>query len=45
VLVPGLIDRTKKDYPYDVPCILAFPVNDANLDYVGWIKTETREAA
>jgi periplasmic divalent cation tolerance protein len=44
-LVPGLIDRIKKDHPYDVPCILAFPVDDANPDYVAWVEKETREAA
>jgi periplasmic divalent cation tolerance protein len=44
-LVPGLIDRIKKDHPYEVPCILAFPVDEANPDYVAWVETETREAA
>jgi periplasmic divalent cation tolerance protein len=44
-LVPGLIDRIKKDHPYDVPCILAFSVKVANPDYVAWVEAETREAA
>jgi periplasmic divalent cation tolerance protein len=44
-LVPGLIDRIRKDHPYDVPCILAFSIDDANPDYIAWVEAETREAA
>jgi periplasmic divalent cation tolerance protein len=43
-LVPGLIDRIKVDHPYGVACILAFPVDEANPDYVAWVEAETREA-
>jgi periplasmic divalent cation tolerance protein len=41
----ALHTQTTLDHPYDVPCILAFPVDDANPDYVAWVETETREAA
>jgi periplasmic divalent cation tolerance protein len=44
-LVLGLIDRIKKDHPYDVPCILAFSIDDANPEYAAWVEAETREAA
>ncbi len=44
-LVPAFIGRIKKDHPYDVPCILAFTVDDANPDYVAWVERGAREAA
>jgi periplasmic divalent cation tolerance protein len=44
-LVPALIDRIKKDHPYDVPCILAFSIDNANGDYAAWVEAETMEAA
>jgi periplasmic divalent cation tolerance protein len=40
-LVPALIDRIKQDHPYDVPCILALPIVDANPDYADWVRTQT----
>lgn len=40
-LVPGLIERIRKDHPYEVPCILALPVEDANPAYVAWVEAET----
>ncbi|MBO0729404.1 MAG: divalent-cation tolerance protein CutA [Acidimicrobiaceae bacterium] len=44
-LVPGLIDRIKQNHPYDVPCILAFSVEDANPAYVAWVEAETASVA
>lgn len=41
-LVPGLIERIKRDHPYDVPCILAVTIADADPDYVAWVEAETR---
>jgi len=43
-LVPALIDRIKKDHPYDVASIIALPIEDANPNYVDWVEAETREA-
>jgi periplasmic divalent cation tolerance protein len=40
-LVPDVIDRTKKDHAYDVPCVVALPIVDANPDYLEWVRTET----
>ena len=42
-LVQALIDRTRKAHPYEVPCILAIPVEAANPDYVQWVIDETIE--
>jgi periplasmic divalent cation tolerance protein len=42
-LVPAVIDRTRQAHPYDVPCILAVPVEAGNPDYVQWVINETIE--
>ncbi len=39
-LVPQLIERIRRDHPYDVPCILVFPVTNANPDYADWVRAE-----
>lgn len=44
-LVPALIERIKKEHPYDVPCILAVQIDDANPDYTSWVEAETKETA
>lgn len=44
-LVPGLIDRVKKDHPYDVPCVIAFCIDEANPDYAAWVEAETNKPA
>lgn len=40
-LVPVVIERTRAEHPYDVPCVLALPVSQANPDYVAWIVAST----
>jgi periplasmic divalent cation tolerance protein len=42
-LVPAVIDRTRQAHPYDVPCILAIPVEAGNPEYVQWVINETIE--
>jgi periplasmic divalent cation tolerance protein len=42
-LVQAVIDRTRKAHPYEVPCILAIPVEAGNPDYVQWVINETIE--
>ncbi|MET0843076.1 MAG: divalent-cation tolerance protein CutA [Mycetocola sp.] len=42
-LVPQVIDRTRQAHPYGVPCILAFPIQAGNPDYVQWVISETIE--
>lgn len=41
-LVSCLIDVIKAEHSYDVPCILATPIQEANPDYVQWVYDETR---
>jgi periplasmic divalent cation tolerance protein len=42
-LVPAVIDRTRQVHPYEVPCILAIPIEAGNPDYVQWVIDETVE--
>jgi periplasmic divalent cation tolerance protein len=42
-LLQQVIDRTRQAHPYDVPCILAIPIEGGNLDYVQWVISETIE--
>jgi periplasmic divalent cation tolerance protein len=42
-LVQEVIDRTLQAHPYEVPCILAIPVEAGNPDYIQWVITETIE--
>jgi len=42
-LVQHVIDRVRQAYPYDVPCILAIPVEAGNPDYIRWVINETIE--
>ena len=42
-LVQQVIDRTRQEHPYDVPCVLAFAVEAANGDYAKWIMEATSE--
>jgi periplasmic divalent cation tolerance protein len=40
-LVPLIIDRTNRDHPYEVPCVIALPIITGNPAYVQWILDET----
>ena len=40
-LVPAIVERTKADHPYDVPCVIALPILAGNPDYLAWIEQET----
>jgi periplasmic divalent cation tolerance protein len=42
-LVQHVIDRTCQAHPYDVPCILAIPIESGNPDYIQWVISETTE--
>lgn len=37
-----LIEATKQIHPYEVPCIVAWPITQANEDYIHWIGQETQ---
>ena len=41
-LVPTIIERTRAEHPYEVPCVLALPVRDGNPDYLAWLVESTR---
>lgn len=40
-LVPAVIERVRADHPYDVPCVIALPVEHANPDYLAWVFEST----
>lgn len=40
-LVPAIVERTKAEHSYDVPCVIALPIADGNPDYLAWIAQET----
>jgi periplasmic divalent cation tolerance protein len=42
-LVPAVIERTRAEHPYAVPCVLALPVVAVNPDYSEWVRTSTRD--
>ena len=42
-LVPVIIDRVRREHPYEVPCVLAIPVVTGNTDYLTWVIEETVE--
>ena len=42
-LVPAVIERTRAEHPYDVPCVLALPITQVNPDYSEWVRTSTRD--
>jgi periplasmic divalent cation tolerance protein len=39
--VPAIVDRTRREHPYEVPCVLALPVEASNPDYLEWVIEET----
>jgi periplasmic divalent cation tolerance protein len=40
-LVPAIIQRADEEHPYDVPCVIALPITDANPAYRQWVEDET----
>ena len=42
-LVPAIIERTNAELPYDVPCVIALPIEHGNPAYLDWITESTRE--
>lgn len=38
----ALTDEVKKLHSYEVPCIVALPIETGNADYLDWIVEETR---
>jgi periplasmic divalent cation tolerance protein len=42
-LVPAIVHRVRRDHPYEVPCVLALPVEAGNPDYLKWVVDQTVE--
>ncbi len=36
-----MIERARADHPYEVPCVLALPIEQANPDYLAWVLEST----
>lgn len=43
-LVEALTERVKEIHSYDVPCIVAWPIQAGNRDYLNWLHAETEAA-
>ena len=43
-LVPAIVDRTRRDHPYEVPCALALPIQTGNPAYVKWVLDATQDS-
>jgi periplasmic divalent cation tolerance protein len=41
-LVPQIVERTKREHPYEVPSVVAVPITDGNPEYIRWIIDETK---
>jgi periplasmic divalent cation tolerance protein len=42
-LVPEIIRTVRREHPYDVPCVLATLVTQANPDYRAWVVESTKD--
>ena len=41
--VKKLIAAVKRIHSYSVPCIVSWPIGDANEDFLKWVKKETQK--
>ena len=44
-LVPQIVDRAKREHPYEVPSVVAVPIIDGGPDYLVWILEQTEQLA
>jgi periplasmic divalent cation tolerance protein len=44
-LLPQIIDRVKREHPYEVPSVVAVPIIDGGPDYIAWILEQTEQSA
>jgi len=42
-LIEELTEAVKAIHGYDVPCIVAMPIKGGNLDFLSWIREETKD--
>ena len=40
-LVDRIVERTNRDHPYEVPCVIATPIVAGNPSYFQWVRDET----
>ena len=40
-LLEKLIAKVKSVHSYEIPCIVALPIENGNRDYLQWLMTET----
>jgi periplasmic divalent cation tolerance protein len=39
--LPSLVERVKMLHSYETPCVIGFPADGGNGDFIRWIETET----
>jgi periplasmic divalent cation tolerance protein len=44
-LVSAIVERTNRDHPYDVPCVLALSVVGGNPAYIQWVLDQTQQSS
>jgi periplasmic divalent cation tolerance protein len=44
-LVAQIVDRAKREHPYEVPSVVAVPIVDGGPDYIDWILGQTEQPA
>ncbi|WP_407640506.1 divalent-cation tolerance protein CutA [Actinokineospora iranica] len=44
VHVDAIISLANARHPYDVPCVVAWPIELGNPDYLAWVMAETRSS-
>ena len=42
-LVDAIVERANAEHPYDVPCVIAMPIDQGNPAYLQWVEQETRQ--
>lgn len=42
-LVAAITAQADAEHPYDVPCVIALPIQAGNPAYLAWVRAETRE--
>jgi periplasmic divalent cation tolerance protein len=43
-LVDAVTNRVKELHSYNVPCIVSWPIQDGNSEYLSWLHAETEAA-
>ncbi len=42
-LIGELVEEVKNVHSYEVPCVLSWPIEKGNPDFLRWIETETKK--